>query len=375
MIMILTILLLLLIIETLSYYNIIVINNNANRYTRYSRYSKTTKVALHNTNKRIEIALKIKRLKQMKDNGKDYNDYINEQKKYDIINKINDNSITVSVNMTEKIKLMEKVITYKNNNNNNSTSIASSSSRSSNIDNNNNINSTNSSSSSIDNNNNINSTNSSSSIDNNINDNTNINTNINNNSNDINGISQSTRIAFLPDVGYNEKCHFFYKHLATKGLTGNPSSNINFIDMPDITELNTKRYEQTWMNYMRDLNLNAKYDVIIGHGTSADALIRYLESERLPKAVFIDCADIYTAGERHGRAYLYPRIRDNCKHIRIVALTKKGANDALTLRKELDHGIYNLDPIIEDYDSINDYDYKSLIDKVMCIMTKAINLI
>jgi hypothetical protein len=293
----------------------------------------------------------------MKDNGKDYNDYINEQKKYDIINKINDNSIndnsiTVSVNMTEKIKLMEKVITYKNNNNNNSTSIASSSSRSSNIDNNNNINSTNSSSS----------------IDNNIND----YTNINDNSNDINGISQSTRIAFLHDVGYNEKCHFFYKHLATKGLTGNPSSNINFIDMPDITELNTKRYEQTWMNYMRDLNLNAKYDVIIGHGTSADALIRYLESERLPKAVFIDCADIYTAGERHGRAYLYPRIRDNCKHIRIVALTKKGANDALTLRKELDHGIYNLDPIIEDYDSINDYDYKSLIDKVMCIIKQLI---
>jgi hypothetical protein len=144
--------------------------------------------------------------------------------------------------------------------------------------------------------------------------------------------------------------------------------------MPDITELNTKRYEQTWMNYMRDLNLNAKYDVIIGHGTSADALIRYLESERLPKAVFIDCADIYTAGERHGRAYLYPRIRDNCEHIRIVALTKKGANDALTLRKELDRGgIYNLDPIIEDYDTINDYE--SLIDKVMCIMTKAINSI
>jgi hypothetical protein len=106
---------------------------------------------------------------------------------------------------------------------------------------------------------------------------------------------------------------------------------------------------------MRDLNLNAKYDVIIGHGTSADALIRYLESERLPKAVFIDCADIYTAGERHGRAYLYPRIRDNCKHIRIVALTKKGAYDALTLRKELDRGvIYNLDPIIEDYDTINE---------------------
>ena len=363
MIMILTLLLLLLlIIETLSYYN-------ANRYTRYSRYSKTTTVALHNTNKRIEIALKIKRLKQMKDNGKDYNDYINEQKKYDIVNKINDNSIndnsiTVSVNMTEKIKLMEKVITYKNNNNNN---------------NNNNINSTSiDSSSSIDNNNIIiNSTNSissSSSIDNNINDNSNINDNNNENSNDINGISQSNRIAFLPDVGYNEKCHFFYKHLATKGLTNNSSSKINFIDMPDITELNTKRYEQTWMNYMRDLNLNAKYDVIIGHGTSADALIRYLESERLPKAVFIDCADIYTAGERHGRAYLYPRILDNCKHIRIVALTKKGANDALTLRKELDRGvIYNLDPIIEDYDTINDYE--SLIDKVMCIMTKAINSI
>ena len=348
-------LLLLLVVETLSYHNNLksnnIIINNANRYSAYSAYSAystystTTKVVLYNTNKRIEIALKIKRLKQMKGNGQDYNDYINEQKKFDIVNKINDksisdNSIIVSaVNMTEKIKLMEKVITYKNNNNNNNSSSSRSSSSSS------------------------------SSIDNNIDDDSNINENSNENSNDINGISQSNRIAFLPDVGYNEKCHFFYKHLATKGFTGN-ASKINFIDMPDITELNTKRYEQIWMNYMRGLNLSAEYDVVIGHGTSADALIRYLESEKLPKAVFIDCADIYTAGERHGRSYLYSRIRDNCKHFRIIALTNKGANDAVTLRNELDRGIYNLDPIIEDYDTINDYE--SLIEKVVSIMTKAI---
>jgi hypothetical protein len=60
-----------------------------------------------------------------------------------------------------------------------------------------------------------------------------------------------------------------------------------------------------------------------------------LESEPLPKCVIIDGSDIYTAGERHGRAYLYSRILDHCGSVRLVAATTKGAAEARTLSTEL----------------------------------------
>lgn len=145
--------------------------------------------------------------------------------------------------------------------------------------------------------------------------------------------------------------------------------------MPDINQLNTKRYELTWMNYMRSLNLNNdNYDTIIGHGTSANAVIRYLESEKLlhKKVIFIDCADIYTAGERHGRNYLYSRIKDNCSYFRFIALTSQGANDAITLRNELDNGMYNLDPIIENYNDISINDNDMLIHKVINLINTSL---
>jgi len=279
----------------------------------YRYHSNSILYNSNDKNKKIEIALKIKRLKQIKEDGKGYQEYINEQKKYDIINKmkVDDDNVIQSINMTCKIKQMEKVILYINKQNNNSMNDVEENSRM---------------------------------------------------------ILKNQSIAFLPDVGYNEKCRFFYKHLFTKGLANN--STINFIDMPDITELNTKRYEQQWMNYMRNLNLS-NYDIVIGHGTSGDALIRYLESETIKFAVFIDAADIYTAGERHGRSYLYTRIRGHCKNFRIIALSRRGANDALTIRNELDPNIYNLDPVIEDYDFINT---NELTEKVINIITKAITL-
>ena len=55
----------------------------------------------------------------------------------------------------------------------------------------------------------------------------------------------------------------------------------------------------------------------------------------MPKCVIIDGSDIYTAGERHGRAYLYSRILDRCGSVRLVAATTKGAAEARTLSTEL----------------------------------------
>ena len=66
---------------------------------------------------------------------------------------------------------------------------------------------------------------------------------------------------------------------------------------------------------------------------------RYLESEPVRRCVLIDGSDIYTAGERHGRAYLYSRILNHCRSVRLVVATPKGAAEAQTLSKELAGGM------------------------------------
>ena len=252
--------------NTISYYNIRH-QNHHHRMIDVRLYSNSNS----NSNKKLEIALKVKRLKQIQKEGKGYKDYLDEQRKYDVINKINnnnnnnDNDVTQAVNITEKMKQMEKVINYKNK----------------------------------------------------------LSANVNNNDEDNKEeILTTQRICFLPDVGMsNQNIRFFYKNLATKGLIINNNSSspslIDFIDMPDITELNTKRYEQTWMNYMRDMNLNEKYDIIIAHGTSADALARYLESEKLKFTIFLDVADIYTGNHYSCDNYFY-----DCYSYYILNLTQ-----------------------------------------------------
>ena len=117
--------------------------------------------------------------------------------------------------------------------------------------------------------------------------------------------------------------------------TSGPLS-FDILPMPYVYELNTKRYEVTWMAYMRTLQLS-QYDLIIGHQSSAEALLRYLESEHdleHSKIMLVDGSDIYTAGERHGRAYRYSLIQQNCASVRI-ACTSQGTKEAVTLCNEL----------------------------------------
>lgn len=100
------------------------------------------------------------------------------------------------------------------------------------------------------------------------------------------------KVIFLVDNSCNENVRFFYNKLNFLNTSVN---FLHIVPMPDVHEFNTKRYEQMWMNYMRSLTLNA-WDVVVGHGSSGDALLRFLESCEVNRAVIIDGADIYTAG-------------------------------------------------------------------------------
>ncbi len=132
------------------------------------------------------------------------------------------------------------------------------------------------------------------------------------------------RVIFLPDISLNDNCRYFYKDLIK-----NPKFYATVCDMPNVYELNTKRYEIQWLKYMESLNLQ-DYSTIISHGSSSEVLMRYLESYNITtnlsnkkRIVFIDATDIYTAGERHGRRFLFNRIVNNCKTIDITFLVSR----------------------------------------------------
>ena len=162
-------------------------------------------------------------------------------------------------------------------------------------------------------------------------------------------VNDTYQVAFLSDSGVVEEKRFFYRGLfaffkATSPYVNEESRNqtkgvaVNVLPMPNIYELNTKRYEIDWMNYMRSLGLD-KFDLVVGHGTSAEALLRYVESEKVKKVMLIDSSDIYTAGERHGRAYQYSLIAGNCKSVRILSTSDRADLEAATLSVHLKNKI------------------------------------
>lgn len=209
---------------------------------------------LVNANKRnAELFLKFKRLKQIKSEGKTYQEYLTEIHRVKEVTI--DNSALKALNETEQIERMKKIVKYKSANN-------------------------------------------------------------------MSAIAK--RVIFLPDVSFNEKYRYFYNDLIK-----DPKFNATLVDMPNVYELNTKRYEVQWLKYMESLNLQ-DYNTIISHGSSSEALMRYLESYNITanpshtrRVVFVDATDIYTAGERHGRRFLLNRIVDNCRTIDITFLVSR----------------------------------------------------
>jgi hypothetical protein len=174
------------------------------------------------------------------------------------------------------------------------------------------------------------------------------------------------RIAFLPDTGVDEEKRNFYAGLsslfdrapnvsdldvaatqsvsppAEKMISFNEGDasicrdycSLSFLPMPDVYMSNTKRHEQLWMEYIRTLDL-PRFDVILAHGSSSEALLRYMESEPLGSVILIDASDIYTAGERHGRAFRYSLVAGNCQSISLLCTSQRYSVEAATVCEAL----------------------------------------
>jgi hypothetical protein len=176
-------------------------------------------------------------------------------------------------------------------------------------------------------------------------------------------LTGAVRVAFLPDVSVGNAgaaMRWFYPSLmgsSTPTLHGrqkyyrsSSSSSVycsmNFLDMPSIYESNTKRFEVLWLQYMKDKLDLSSYDVVVAHGSSAEALLRYMERDLgrdgpLKSVVVLDATDIYTAGERHGRRYHYQRIKRNSLTNHVLVTNTSPVADAaaaaasLALKSEL----------------------------------------
>lgn len=136
----------------------------------------------------------------------------------------------------------------------------------------------------------------------------------------VNILQMIGRDSFLIDLNY----------LGTKSL------NWSILSLPNIHELNDKRYEIRCLNYIRDLRLG-EYDIIVADASSCEAILRYCETESLHTAsttkllVLMDSPDIYTAGERHGRQFRGSLISKNCPTIGFIATTHKSLAEANNL--------------------------------------------
>ena len=165
-------------------------------------------------------------------------------------------------------------------------------------------------------------------------------------------LSLGARVAFLPDVSIGgASIRWFYPSLMAQSApcmhgrqkfyrSNSIYCSMNFLDMPNVFESNTKRYEVEWLNYMKESLDLSSYDVVVGHGSSAEAVLRYMEQPHykpLRSVVVLDANDIYTAGERHGRRFHHSKIKRNSltSHVIVGATTSAGRKNCQELKREL----------------------------------------
>ena len=104
--------------------------------------------------------------------------------------------------------------------------------------------------------------------------------------------------------------------------------------IPNVHEMNDKRYEIRCLNYIRDLKLE-KFDVIVAESASCEGILRYCESENLQAIVLVDTTDLYTAGERHGRQFRASLIAKNCPRAAFIATTTQKISEARNLIRQI----------------------------------------
>lgn len=129
---------------------------------------------------------------------------------------------------------------------------------------------------------------------------------------------------------------------------------VSWTSLPNVQLLNDKRYEIKWLEYIHSLNVSS-YDVIVADKVSAEAILRYAEGTNKTKdisavsaqfinaLVLIDCPDIYTAGERHGREFRTSCISRHCATVSLIATNEQAYKEACNLKQQFaNNGIHLL---------------------------------
>jgi len=125
------------------------------------------------------------------------------------------------------------------------------------------------------------------------------------------------------------------------GVTVARNYKVTWTSLPNVQLLNDKRYEIKWLEYIHGLNVSS-YDVIIADRISAEAMLRYAEGTNKMKMsesfigslVLIDCPDIYTAGERHGREFRTSCISRHCASVNLIATNEQAYKEACNLKRQ-----------------------------------------
>ena len=111
--------------------------------------------------------------------------------------------------------------------------------------------------------------------------------------------------------------------------------NAQILVCPNIYELNDKRFEKRWLEYLIHYNLSSIGTIIALDTGSSEAVLRYAESNKLNHIILIDPFDLYTSGERHGRDYRYSLILKNIKSVSVITTKDTLIKSYNTLKREL----------------------------------------
>lgn len=130
-------------------------------------------------------------------------------------------------------------------------------------------------------------------------------------------------------------------------------TSLSIIPLPNIYELNDKRFEKRWLDYMQAELLHPianeehgmfksqvdqnKFDILVASDTaSSEALLRFSETNAVRYVMLTDPFDLYTSGERHGRDFRVSRMHENAIAVSFLITNSTYIKPYLKFRKSLE---------------------------------------
>eukprot|EP00668_Euglena_longa_P002502 GGOE01002919.1.p1 GENE.GGOE01002919.1~~GGOE01002919.1.p1 ORF type:complete len:359 (+),score=72.84 GGOE01002919.1:34-1110(+) len=144
---------------------------------------------------------------------------------------------------------------------------------------------------------------------------------------------QPAPAVFLPDHSLHAGSIWLNRRL--KEWLMQDGAPLEVLLMPNIYSRSEPEFGASWLMFMEYFLFLDLRGVVVAHGSSAEAVLRFLELNPLQRCILLDAPARCLAPDQNGREYRWDAIARNCASLTLISLAGDRDADARILQQQL----------------------------------------